>query len=613
MKSRVSYPAVLLAAALLFCASFVAFARSADAALTLTVNSEYGHPDPSGSVDYLFGSSVTATVDQMIIVDVDTRIVCTGWLGTGSTSPATGTTNTVTFIIYINSTITWQWSYEYTLKIYNPLSDIGSSSPPVGTYRFFAGTTVNGTIPNFVQGYVAGGYTGTGSAAASSDTPYFSFVINQPSTVTWRWNSISEVSVTRWGKPSANLTIYGDTKYSVLLYDPISATPRIFYYEPLQGDLIVAYYNGLVWNNITIDASGNVGKYIKALVNPDGVYSVAYFDETNGMLKYAVSSDGFQWQIENVDPYNRAGSGLDMTYDGAGNPAIAYFAPGLNALRLVRRSGGLWGSPEVVETNVSDSVFVSLAYNPVSTGFDIAYYDGISQRGRHAFKIDTTWNVEEIAAQNNSGLYMACAVSATGQPFFAYQEYAQAGRKDLKLTYKSAGNWYYKILSTTGDTGYFNLLSFEAHGFPVVVTLDNTQAKIRQYSWNGLTWVVMDVADDTSFYQFGQTTDADGPVIYYFSTDTLVVRKPSTEDGGGSSGGDTELTGGGGCFVATAAFGSMAAAEVCALAAFRDSALASSSLGGACVALYYFVSPGLAERLEQRCALRAFARELLGR
>ncbi|RKY17017.1 MAG: hypothetical protein DRP90_07185 [Planctomycetota bacterium] len=610
MVRRLLIPAGWLFALSVFAGVIVCGQGTASAVLTLEVTSEHGAPQPSGVTEYEFGDEVSASVQEVIIVDVDTRIICTGWTGTGSV-PATGDSNEVTFTIYVNSTLTWNWAYEYTLRIYNP-AGVGSSNPPVGTYRFVEGTRVSGSIPAYVSGHIGVGFTGTGSAPATSDTPFFSFVIEEPSTVTWRWADAPISSVTYWGEPSTGLTIFGGRKYSRYLYDPITGVKRTFYYDPVRGDLMVAWFNGTVWNNVTIDAAGDVGKYLDAAVGADGVYHVAYQDTTNGALKYAWSADGFEWHTLVVDPYNNAGAGLDITLDADGEPWIAYFAPGLRALRVAHKENGEWKSPVVVDDDVSDSTFVSLAYNPLSGSFEVAYYDGALQRAKHAWPVEGGWTIEQIPAQNNSGLYMACAVNALGQPFFCYQEYAQAGRRDLKLTYKSADNWYYETLSTTGDTGYYNIIRFDANNYPVVYTLDLKGRRIRQYSWTGTKWVVVDVSGEVAFQPIELVTDNDGtPVICYYAEDTMMMRKPA-EGGGTGNNGEVEATGGGGgCFIATAAFGSLAAAEVRSLTDLRDAAVLSSSTGGAMVGLYYAVSPGVAQAVRERPALRASLRRLL--
>ncbi len=249
--------------------AFVLLLSGSAFALEFEVFSEHGDPVPSGLQNYAFSSEVTASVQEMIIVDVNTRIICTGWTGTGSV-PATGTENTVSFTIYVNSTLTWNWEYEYTLKVYNP-SGVGSPNPPVGIYRYLKGTSLVGSIPNFVGGYVANGFTGTGSAPASSAFPYYSIVINQPTTVTWQWEEAPTSPATQWGTPTAGMTIYGDVKYATVLADPISGINHTIYYEPVQGNLMAAWFNGITWINTVIDSAGDVGVYLKAIVSPAGV------------------------------------------------------------------------------------------------------------------------------------------------------------------------------------------------------------------------------------------------------------------------------------------------------------------------------------------------------
>ena len=70
-------------------------------------------------------------------------------------------------------------------------------------------------------------------------------------------------------------------------------------------------------------------------------------------------------------------------------------------------------------------------------------------------------------------------------------------------------------------------------------------------------------------------------------------------------------TEGGGCFIATAAYGTEAAEEIDVLRAFRDEVLLQNGLGSQLVALYYEVSPPLADFISEHEGLRTLVRELL--
>ena len=65
------------------------------------------------------------------------------------------------------------------------------------------------------------------------------------------------------------------------------------------------------------------------------------------------------------------------------------------------------------------------------------------------------------------------------------------------------------------------------------------------------------------------------------------------------------------CFIATAAYGTSTAEEIYTLRAFRDEVLLQNSLGSQLVALYYEVSPPVADFISEHEWLRTLVRELL--
>ncbi len=67
----------------------------------------------------------------------------------------------------------------------------------------------------------------------------------------------------------------------------------------------------------------------------------------------------------------------------------------------------------------------------------------------------------------------------------------------------------------------------------------------------------------------------------------------------------------GGCFIATAAFGTPFASEVCILRVWRDENLLRSSLGKGFVATYYSISPPIAKFISTRSTLKRVVRWLL--
>jgi len=69
--------------------------------------------------------------------------------------------------------------------------------------------------------------------------------------------------------------------------------------------------------------------------------------------------------------------------------------------------------------------------------------------------------------------------------------------------------------------------------------------------------------------------------------------------------------GGGGCFIATAAYGTEAAAEIDVLRAFRDEVLLESTVGSQIVELYYQTSSPVADFISDNDLLKTLVRELV--
>jgi PKD repeat protein len=135
----------------------------------LTVESDYGSPNPPvGDSHFNWGTTVTASVDSPVASETEgTRYVCTGWTGAGSVPP-TGSTNSVSFVITQNSSITWLWKiqYELTIEILPEGSGMVEVSPAGENSYYDDGEVVTLTAnPN--GGYVFAYWSGDLAGAAN--------------------------------------------------------------------------------------------------------------------------------------------------------------------------------------------------------------------------------------------------------------------------------------------------------------------------------------------------------------------------------------------------------------------------------------------------------------
>jgi hypothetical protein len=90
----------------------------------------------------------------------------------------------------------------------------------------------------------------------------------------------------------------------------------------VPGDLS----EGVRVNTRFVDATANVGYYNSLKLNPtDQSPSIAYYDLTNGDLKYAQLLPNGEWQIQIVDEPNDVGTHAQLAFSSVGDPHIVYY------------------------------------------------------------------------------------------------------------------------------------------------------------------------------------------------------------------------------------------------------------------------------------------------
>lgn len=145
--------------------------------MTLSVASAHGTPVPAGVTTSAFGTAVSAQVDA-VAANGTTQYVCQGWIGTGSAPASGATTNTGTFSLNLDSSVTWLWSTQYWISVSGGAG--GSVSPASGWQPAGAPISVSASPGG---GYYFVGWTGDVPPANTNDNP-LSLPVDQPRSVT---------------------------------------------------------------------------------------------------------------------------------------------------------------------------------------------------------------------------------------------------------------------------------------------------------------------------------------------------------------------------------------------------------------------------------------------
>jgi hypothetical protein len=201
--------------------------------------------------------------------------------------------------------------------------------------------------------------------------------------------------------------------------------PRIAYYDANSGDLKYAFYLGTgtgncafgTWECMKVDSAGDVGRFVSMQVDHTWNHAhVAYYDATNGKLKYAYYAGGSGncgdsylgstvWRCETIDTMGTGLTlaGVSVAVNAKGFPFIAYldasadigpttlklarpwyFAPGetLNCGPADDPAPHSWvcNTLDIGGSETNEADYVSIAFD--SSGLaKIAYYESDSYYG----------------------------------------------------------------------------------------------------------------------------------------------------------------------------------------------------------------------------------------
>ena len=390
---------------------------------------------------------------------------------------------------------------------------------------------------------------------------------------------------------------------SVSTIDPAELVP--------EGTLVQAFLDGVYKDEDHTDA--------------DGLYSVEVYGpgttitfKVEGVLAYESTA----WESGKIE------SGFDLTIDEL--PTAAYDVTMTAAPEDAGTASDLSNASPYAE-----GVDVNIRATP-ATGYGFVEWTAepeVTFADAGATQTSFTMPADDVTVTANFGQAYALTMASTPTEggnaidVQGYGEYAQGGRVSIRA--QAATGYQFLNWSATPDVVFADAnaseTTFTMAGQPVTVTavfesvsytltlaaspiLGGTASAAPAGPYQEGTVITLQ-AVVASGYQFSHWTAGAGVLANHNASVTTFTMPGS--DVTVTATFTLVPTGGAVCFIATAAYGTQSARQIDVLREFRDAVLLESAIGSQFVALYYRLSPPVAEVISGSSFLRTMVRECL--
>jgi hypothetical protein len=387
---------------------------------------------------------------------------------------------------------------------WNPATDYLSQSPPVKYNVYWEVDTGSGPLD--YASAIAAGRTAlhqTGAQYAvtglTNGTKYrFSVRAEDSATPPNEDENTASLTATPNPPPPFVTQVIDSTPMRTGMYSSLSAssggTVGVSYLALDQGELrYTSSSNGYATYDV-VDGGGAtpVGKYTSLFIDALDVPYVSYVDFTHEGdptpytdVKYA-NKQGGTWTKEvavgGAPNHILTWTSMKIDPTDGTTPCIAYIDTKSTQLKFVRKTGGTWGTPEVVAPSGDDGAAnCSLAFLPVGSDYwpIVAYRDAGTKALMLASRDPSTGAWSSEVADNSSsdtGLYVSLGFDATAGHNVGISYYDRTNLA-LMFSYRVAPAWYPFVVKTPVSVGYTSL-DFDNN--PPV-----TFPAIAYYDWGG--------------------------------------------------------------------------------------------------------------------------------
>jgi len=225
--------------------------------------------------------------------------------------------------------------------------------------------------------------------------------------------------------------------------------PAVAYFDGTNGDLRYAAFDGAQWNVQTIDSNRSVGLYPSLQFNRFGQPAIAYYKRSTGDLKLA-EFNGTSWATRVLDAAGDAGRHASMVRKGDGYLAVAYANSTTGHLRHIEEGKSGWRKPNTIDDSLTGGVsYISLATDP-NGAERVSYYDAGPADLKFAQRTSpkkNNWKIFKVASKGTVGLHSKLLFSARGVAYILYYE---RNSNTLRMAFGRDGAFSTQII---GDNG----------------------------------------------------------------------------------------------------------------------------------------------------------------
>lgn len=354
----------------------------------------------------------------------------------------------------ISATIADGWSATVIGQGIKPTLALDSTGSPAIAYLFeaisggfvsFAAAKEDWTPEQFAEGYFYGPLDLTFDLQdrpnivyhdhqASNFRPELGDLVYALRNGEWQITALEDDGHDGW---DSAIAIGGDGIVPAAGIDPsqFNSTDGVEYYESVNGQ----------WT-VTAIGSGPI-QYefnVSLAVSPENLPALTYYDNINGDLMLA-SFDGSAWSIEAVATEGTVGKFSSLAFDADGRPHIVFFEEGNGnggrVMYAVRDENG-WTLEAVGElTDVRQGMTGARRITSVALDAQGVPHVAFSDVGviSYATRTESGWKVEEIVSAGDRvlGQLVSLKVGANGTAHIAFYEVTQASPLDGLVVYLS--------------------------------------------------------------------------------------------------------------------------------------------------------------------------------